>query len=148
MHNIRSILPASILLVLGFGCGEPTGPGAGAATAGTYVLETVDGCAPGPAAAECFPMPSWVLDGEMVLRGDGSVTRTIRYQFPSDPAAGTYMVSGTYSRRGNVVNFALVEDVGGAPHVWRPRALLSEGRLTLRYPNPADGEVVEVFARR
>jgi hypothetical protein len=46
------------------------------------------------------------------------------------------------------VDFALVEEVDGARYVWNPRALLSEHRLTVRYPHPADGETVEVFARR
>jgi hypothetical protein len=137
-----------MLFIMGLGCGEATGPEAAMPTAGTYVLKSVDGCAPGPAAAECFPRPSWVLDGEMVLRADGSVTRTMHYQLPSDPAAGPVMVSGTYSRRGDVVHFALVEDVHGARYVWRPRARLSEHGLTVRYPHPADGETVEVFARR
>jgi hypothetical protein len=148
MISIRMFLPGSILLIMGLGCSEAIGPLAGVATAGTYLLESVDGCAPGPAAAECFPRPSWVLDGAMVLRTDGSVTRTMQYRFPSDPAAGRVVVSGTYSRRGNVVDFALLEDVQGARYVWRPHAALSEHRLTLRYPHPADGETVEVFARR
>ena len=133
---------------MGLGCGEGTAPDAVLPTVGTYVLESVDGCAPGPAAAECFPRPSWVLDGEMILRADGGVTRTMHYQFPSDPATGTVMLSGTFRRRGDVVEFALVENVGGTRYVWRPRALFSEQRLTLRYPHPADGETVEVFARR
>jgi hypothetical protein len=148
MISIRLFLPGSMLFIVGLGCGEATAPEADMPTAGTYVLESVDGCVPGPAAAGCFPQPSWVLDGEMVLRADGSVTRTMHYQFPSDPAAGTGTVSGTYSRRGNAVALALVEDVGGARYVWRPRAFLSQHGLTLRYPNPADGEIVEVFARQ
>jgi len=148
MVSIRLFLPLGILVIMGLGCGETIGPLDGVATAGTYVLESVDGCAPGPPAAECFPRPSWVLDGEMVLRADGGITRTMHYQFPSDPAAGTVMVSGTYNRRSNVVHFALVEEVAGARYVWRPRALLSEHGLTLRYPHPADGETVEIFSRR
>jgi hypothetical protein len=147
MICIRLFLPSSLLLVTGLGCGVITDPGPASRTAGTYVLESVDGCAPGPAAAECFPRPSWVLAGEMVLQTDGSVTRTMHYEFPSDPAAGTMEVSGTYRRRGNSVDFALVETVGDSRYVWRPRALLSEHRLTLRYPHPADGETVEVFSR-
>jgi hypothetical protein len=148
MISVRMFLPGSMLLITGMGCGEATAPDAAMPTAVTYVLESVDGCAPGRAAAECFPRPSWVLDGEIVLRADGSVTRTMHYQFPSDPAAGLLMLSGTYTRRINVVYFALVENVGGVRYVWRPRALLSGNKLTLRYPHPADGETIEVFARR
>ena len=148
MISIRLFLPGSILLITGLGCGGATDPEVAMPTAGTYVLESVDGCAPGPAAFECFPSPSWVVDGKMVVLADGSVTRTMHYRFPSDPAAGTVTLSGTYSRRGNTVTLALVEDVDGARYVWRPRALLSEHGLTLRYPNPADGETVEVFARQ
>jgi hypothetical protein len=136
-----------MLFLAGLGCGTVTAPEA-ATAAGTYVLHSVDGCSPGPAAAECFPQPSWVLGGEMILRPDGSVTRTMHYQFPSDPVARTVTVSGTYSQRGNAVAFALVEDVGGAPFVWRSGAVLSKHGFTLRYPNPADGEIVEVFARQ
>jgi hypothetical protein len=148
MVSIRLSLPFGILLILGLGCGETVGPLAGVATAGTYVLESVDGCAPGQPAAECFPRPSWVLDGEMILDVDGSVTRTMHYRFPSDPTTGRVMVSGTYSRRGNVVDFALVEEVEGTRYVWRPRALVSEHKLTVRYPHGADGETVEIFSRR
>jgi hypothetical protein len=72
----------------------------------------------------------------------------MHYQFPSDPTAGTVMASGTYRQRGNAVDFALVENVQGTRYVWRPRALLSERGLTLRYPHPADGETIEVFARQ
>ena len=147
MISIRLFLPGSMLFISGLSCGEVTAPEAMPA-AGTYELHSVDGCAPGPPAAECFPQPSWVLGGEMILRADGSVTRTMHYQFPSDPAALRVTVSGTYSRRGNAVAFAIVEDVGGAPYVWRSRAVLSKLGLTLRYPNPADGEIIEVFARQ
>ena len=144
MISIRLSLPGSVLFITGLGCGQTTDPEATMGST-TYVLKSVDGCVPGPAAAECFPSPSWVLGGEMVLRADGSVTRTMHFQLPSHPATDTVTVSGTYSRRGNAVAFALVEDVGGAQYVWRPQALLSEHGFTLRYPNPADGETVEVF---
>ena len=147
MTGVRLSLPVGFL-ILGLGCGETVGPIAGAATAGTYVLESVDGCAPGPAAAECSPRPSWALDGEMVLGADGRVTRTMRYQFPSEPADGAVTLSGSYSLHGDVVVFALVERAGGARYTWRLRGMFSDGRLTLRYPHPADGETVEVFARR
>ena len=59
MISIRLFLPGSMLFLAGLGCGTVTAPEA-ATAAGTYVLHSVDGCSPGPAAAECFPQPSWV----------------------------------------------------------------------------------------
>jgi hypothetical protein len=116
--------------------------------AGTYFLESVDGCAPGLEARQCFPRPSWVLDGTMTLAADGRVTRTVRYQLPTDASPVALVATGTYTRVGDVVVFALRERAGPPSHVWRPRAVLSEDALILRYPHPADGETVEVFSRR
>lgn len=130
MVSIRLFLPLGVLLIIGLGCGDAVGPIGGVATAGAYVLESVDGCAPGPRAVECFPRASWVIDGEMVLAADGRVTRTMHYQFPGDPAAETVTASGTYMRRAGVVDFFLSEEVDGARYVWRPRATLSDHRRT------------------
>jgi hypothetical protein len=135
-------------LLWALGCSEATGAAGHPSAAETYLLESVDGCRPGLEARQCFPRPSWVVDGTMVLADDGRVTRTVRYQFPSDANPVTRVATGTYSRVGNFVTFALREGAGPASHVWRPRAFLSDEALILRYPHPADGEIVEVFARR
>ena len=135
------------VLLCAVGCGEATGAGGDPSEADTYHLESVDGCAPGVEAQQCFPRPSWVVDGSMVLAADGSVTRTVRYQLPSDRMPVTVVATGTYSRRGNLVVFALREGTEAGAYVWRPTAVLSGEVLTLRYPHPADGEIVEVFAR-
>jgi hypothetical protein len=134
-------------LLCAFGCGDSTGL-AGDSPTGTYLLESVDGCAPGLEAQQCFPRPSWVLEGTMVLAGDGRVTRTVTYQLPSDTSPVTYVATGTYSRVGDSVVFALREGAGATSHVWRPATVLSGDDLVLRYPHPADGEIVEVFSRR
>ena len=138
---------AVVALVGVLGCGEPTGIPATPGAAGTYTLESVDGCAPGPAAAECFPRPSWVVEGTMVLRGDGTVTRTMRYHFPAPTGPVTVVGVGTFRLDGGAVEFALRENAGTAPSIWRSRAELTAEGLTLRYPHPADGEAVEVFRR-
>jgi hypothetical protein len=134
-------------LLCALGCSEGTGT-AGDQLAATNLLETVDGCEPGMEAQQCFPQPSWVVNGTMVLAADGRVTRTMSYQFPSDASPVTLVAIGTYSRVGNLVIFALREEAPAAPHVWRPSAVLSDDALILRYPHPADGETVEVFSRR
>jgi hypothetical protein len=135
-------------LLCALGCGEATGAAGDPSAAGTYLLESVDGCAPGLEAQQCFPRPSWVLDGTMALAADGRVTRTVSYQFPSDTSLVTVVATGTYTRAGDVVVFALREGAGAASHVWRPSAVLSDSALILRYPHPADGETVEVFSRQ
>ena len=135
-------------LLCALGCSEATRAAGDSSAAGTYLPESVDGCAPGLEARQCFPRPSWVVDGTMALAADGLVTRTVRYQFPSDASPVTLVATGTYFRVGNFVAFALRENVGAASHVWRPTAVLSDDALILRYPHPADGETVEVFARR
>jgi hypothetical protein len=129
------------------GCSEATGTD-DAPVAGTYVLESVDGCEPGLEAQQCFPRPSWVVEGTMVLTVDGGVSRTMRYQLPSDPQPASLVATGTYSRVGDLVLFALREDGGAASHTWRASADHSDGRLRLRYPHPADGETVEIFRRQ
>ena len=60
------------------------------------------------------------------------VTRTVRYQFPSDARPVTVAATGSYSRTGNLVIFALRESTGAASHIWRPTAVLSDEALTLR----------------
>jgi hypothetical protein len=98
------------VLLFALGCSEPTGVTGDPPAAATYLLESVDGCAPGLEAKQCFPRPSWVTDGTMVLAGDGRVTRTVTYQFPSDASPVTLAATGTYSRLGSFVAFALRED--------------------------------------
>ena len=139
-------LLAVMLLWTGAACGDASGPGD--PTAGTYVLESVDGCAPGPSAAECDPRPSYVVAGQVVLGDDGTVTRTMQYAVPGEPSSDPVVSRGTFVRWDATVTFALVQDGDENRYVWRPRAHLAEGRLTLRFPHPADGETVEVFARR
>jgi hypothetical protein len=146
---MRSFKPWHLGALLGaLACSEATGAGGDPSPAGTYLLDSVDGCAPGLEAQRCFPQPSWVLEGRMVLGADGRVTRTMSYQSPGDAAPVTLVASGTYLRVGNLVAFALREEPATVSHVWRPRAVLSDGALVLRYPHPADGEIVEVFTRR
>jgi hypothetical protein len=142
----RSRRPLVLLLLAGVGCDDASAPEA--PSTGAYYLESVDDCAPGPEAAECQPRPSYAVSGEMVLLEDGTATRTIRYALPGDPTVGTVSARGSYYRSAAMVSFALVEDGAPIGSVWRVRGSLSEGRLTLRYPHPADGEIVEVFARR
>jgi hypothetical protein len=145
LRSPRPVVP-SLVLAAALACGQPTG--SVAAAAGTYVLASVDGCTVGTPAEQCpFPPRSWIIDGTMVLRLDGSATRAMRYRFPADPSPRTELAVGTFTVRGSAVDFALREDGGTSPYVWRNRATLSGDSLTLRYPHPADGETVEVFRR-
>jgi hypothetical protein len=141
-----NLWPCAVFLCA-LACSDATGSNDPSAH-GTYLLESVDGCEPGLEAQQCSPLPSWVVEGAMVLTADGRVSRTMTYRLPSDPGLAPQVATGTYSRIGNLVLLALREGAVPASHLWRPAAVLSDGRLILRYPHPADGETVEIFRRQ
>jgi len=149
--NLRRLRLALLPLSVGaLGCGESTVPtDPPAVAAGTYVLESVDGCALATPAEQCpFRRNPLHVDGTMVLGSNGQAARVIRYQLPGEASPRTDASVGTFTLRRGVVDFALREQIEEASRVWRFRATLADERLTVRYPHPADGETVEVFRRQ
>jgi hypothetical protein len=128
-------------------CGGTNTAAGPADAAGTYVLESVDGCAVGTPLEPCPTRRTWLVDGTMVLDPTGRAARVVRSQLPSDASPSTQASVGTFTLRGDVVELALREERDGAWDVWRVQGTLADGRLTLRYPHPADGYTVEVFRR-
>jgi hypothetical protein len=142
---MRTLLLTLTIAPAVIACGDPSG--AGGSAAGLFRLETVDGCSPGPHAAECTRFGISVTGGTMQLTGDGRVSRTLTYvASPGDPET-TVVQTGTYSQIGDMVRFAFTASVEGEASTWRPFGELSDGALTLRYPHPADGVAEEVFRR-
>lgn len=147
MGQSRTIGALGMTFVAFLGCGEATGPGPNT-VAGTYALASVDGCVLGTPIEECpTARPPLAAAGTMELRPDRSVTRTVQYAIEGPGGPQTFVTVGTYTVVGDFVILALRENAGASPNVWRPHALLKDGILTLRYPHPADGEIVEEFRR-
>jgi hypothetical protein len=134
-------------VMTGLGCADGSGPGP-TAIAGTYGLVSVDGCVVGTPVGQCpFARRPAALDGSMLLGVDGSGTRTVRFAGESGSGPQTVIAIGTYTLRGHNVSFALRDPASAFPSVWLARAELEGDGLTVRYPHPADGEVVEEFRR-
>jgi hypothetical protein len=145
MSYLRNVVLSAILLGAGLGCGDRLEP---AAIDGTYALISVDGCPVGTPLAPCpLARGPMALDGEMVLRPDGSVTRSVRYERGDGAGVQAVVATGTYSLQRGSVELALREVGVSQASVWRLHAVSEGARLTVRYPHPADGEVVESFRR-
>ena len=103
--------------------------------AGVYVLD---------AAA-----PRGPTTGSFVLTHLGQATRRVQY-----PAAGggraELTAAGSFEFLGpDSIAFALREqNSGDASYVWRVRGVWTGTSFTIRYPHPADGEVIETYRRR
>lgn len=105
--------------------------------AGAYTLETASGR--GPAS------------GTLVLTAAGGAERRVRYAAkPGGAAPPEYVAVGTFRAYADgTVAFALREDGGRSPYVWPTRGVYSGPRLSIRYPDPADGpDIVETYQRR
>jgi hypothetical protein len=126
-------------------CGDRLEP---TAIDGTYALLSVDGCPVGTPLAQCpLARGPMALEGEMVLRPDGSVTRSVRYESGDGAGVQDVVATGTYSLQRGSVELALREAGVNQASVWRLHAVSEGTMLTVRYPHPADGEVVETFRR-
>lgn len=78
-------------------------------------------------------------------RAGPSVTRSVRYESGDGAGVQDIVATGTYSLQRGSIELALREaGVSQAP-VWRLHAVSEGAMLTVRYPHPADGEVVENF---
>jgi hypothetical protein len=143
MSFLGSVIRGGRVLGAGLGCGDSLEPGA---LDGTYALLSVDGCPVGTPLAECpLARGPAALQGEMVLRPDRSVTRSVRYESGGGAGVQDIVATGTYSVQKGGVELALHEVGATPPSVWRLHAVLEGVTLTVRYPHPADDEVVEIF---
>jgi hypothetical protein len=103
--------------------------------AGLYVLDAVSGRGP--------------VRGSFVLTSSGGAERRVQYAAPLGTPGRDYVARGTFQLYADRIEFALREDGGRSPHVWRPRAERSAGGFSLRHPDPADGpDIVETYRRQ
>jgi hypothetical protein len=108
---------------------------------GDYRLETVNG-----ASVPTTGLGA-VLQGEVSLWPNGTAARSVTYQLSGVAPQREFVARGTFAIDRDSIRLALV-DPAYPELVWRPRASLTNGTLTLRYPHPADGpDIVEVFRR-
>ena len=144
MGYLRDVVLSGVVLASCLGCGDRLGP---AAIDGTYALVSVDGCPVGTPLAQCpLARGPMALEGEMVLL-DGSVSRRVRYEGGDGAGAREVVATGTYSLQRRSIELALREAGASQASVWRLHAVSAGARLTVRYPHPADGDVVETFRR-
>ena len=130
----RFMLVIIAAAVAASGCGSSSStsllaPGLGV---GIYSLESVTGNGP--------------ETGSFVLSLDGTATRRVRYA--GIYATGEYVAVGTFELTPDSIRFALREDAGTSPYVWRVQGARSGDAFTIRYPDPADGSVTETYRRR
>ena len=145
MSYLRSVVLSGVVLGACLGCGDRLEP---TPIDGTYALLSVDGCPVGTPLAQCpLARGPMALEGEMVLRPDGSVTRSVRYESGDGAGVQDVVATGTYSLQRGSVELALREADVSQASVWRLHAVSEGTMLTVRYPHPADGEVVETFRR-
>jgi len=106
--------------------------------AGTYTLQSVNGT----------PVPmsgvNVLVSGALTLTALGDAERRATYRVAADGTVREFVATGGFRVKGSVVELALTQD----GYVWRPRAALQDGTLTLTYPHPADGpDIIEVYKR-
>ena len=115
------------LVALG-ACSDSSTAPTRASVSGAYVLTS----------ATSFGGPT---DASLVLGLDGSAERHARY--PSGGGSISEDLLGTYTITGNGIELAFNEPSS----VWRVPATFDNGRLTLTYPNPADGTIIEHYEK-
>ena len=116
------------------GCNDGLAP---SDVAGTYTLQSVNGT----------PVPlsgvNVLVSGAVTLTALGKAQRRATYRIAADGTVREFVATGTFSVEGSVVKLALREDGG---NIWRPRATLEDGMLTLTHPHPADGpDIIEAY---
>jgi hypothetical protein len=101
---------------------------------GSYTLDSVSG--DGPATGSLVLIPGGYADRRVRYRqGDGSLS-------PEYVTIGTFRVTDAQS-----LDIALREN-GNSVYVFKPTATLANRILSLGYPGPADGWIVEMYKRR
>lgn len=124
------------------GCGDLAESERASDVVGDYRLESVNG-----ASVPTTGLGA-VLQGELSLEPNGTAARRVTYQLSGVAPQREFVARGTFAIDGDSIRLALVEDPARPELVWRPRASVTSGTVTLRYPRAGDGqEVVELFRR-
>lgn len=128
-----------LLLILGVlpgaACRDAAGPNE---LRGDYRLTRINGSGI-PAPSDGCGIP--VLSGSLQIT-NGLASRTVDYRI--NGARTTSRATGPVTLTGTTLQFELFE-IGG--NVWHVSGTWASGRITLSYPAPCDGTVVEVFDR-
>jgi len=97
-----------------------------------YILDSVTGR--GPATGTL----SFIVTGQVIRR--------VRYAQPDGSLSDESVAVGTFSNTGtNTIEFRLRENGGSSPYVWTVSGITEQGVISLRYPDPADGWVIERY---
>ena len=101
---------------------------------GSYTLDSVSG--DGPAT------------GSLVLIPGGYADRRVRYRQCDGSLSPEYVTIATFHvTDAQSLDIALREN-GNSAYIFRPSATLTDGGLSLGYPGPADGWIVEMYKRQ
>ena len=99
---------------------------------GVYILDSVSGR--GPATGSL----SFVVMGQVIRR--------VRYTQADGSLSDESVAIGTFSNTGtNTIEFNLRENGGSSPYLWTVSGMTEQGVISLRYPDPADGWVIERY---
>jgi hypothetical protein len=133
MSVLRSTRVLASLVVLA-ACSGSVEPGP-STPVGSYILESVVGRGPS--------------NGEMVLSHSGNVSRSVRYTQPNGTLSTAYVAIGTYTATDSeTLHLGLRENGGKSQYVWNVTATYKDGVLSLGYPDPGDGWIVENYRRQ
>ena len=137
LANLAVVLAIAPLVT---SCHDATGLEASRrAAAGFYVLATVNG--------DDVPTsdPSAPTSGEIYLWPGGHAERHISYS--TSGGSQEIVMTGTFFVERDTVTLEL-HTVPGDSYTWIVQAPLNPGGLTLGYPGPADGWMLEEYRRR
>lgn len=131
MHSPRFRIPVLLALLLATaGCSDSTGPYLSSRlAAGTYTLVSVEGRGP--------------ESGSFVLGAGALAARHVRYA----DVDGEYTAVGTFKLTPDSIVFELHEDGGRSEHTWTVRGEFKGTSFVIRYPDPADGVIIETYRR-
>jgi hypothetical protein len=130
---VRSIVILAAVALSGVGCRDTTRPDS-AIAAGSYRLVSVSGR--GPAS------------GYFILAPNGMAERRVRYAALQGGTSTEYVAVGTFQLRSTgIIEFDLREDGGHSEYVWHTEGEHTGGRFSIRYPDPADGNIEETYLR-
>jgi hypothetical protein len=88
------------------------------------------------------------VGGSLTLTPEGVAERRVSYRVDSIGTVRQFSAIGTYHVTDSVVAFALRENAGASPYLWRVAATLEPGgMLRFSYPRAVDGTIVEVYQR-
>jgi hypothetical protein len=129
--KLPRLSPAIVLLSVLLSCQSVDEPRQSLAL-GSYLLESVSGRGPSL--------------GTIVLLPGGQVGRSVRYARPDGTLSAEYVAVGTFRVNGDAtIEFSLRENGGASNYVWKVPATFKDGVLSLSYPDPADGWIVENY---